>query len=597
MPSLVTSRVVDGDEVAGYLAVRHDVLEERQVGEGEFTLAHGPFRSYRRTVEFVAGPPDAPAGAVEVVERIDYELAVPVWGLLFAVPVRRTLLRRPRAGRRWWMPPDHLEARAADTLSRLCAFSMIAGYLGTLLTQTNTFFREDFGATEGQVGTMLAFVRIGALLALGLIAVADRRGRRRVLLWSTVVGCLLTATGALAPDLAVLGFSQTLSRAFSTALVLVISIIAVEEMPARSRAFAVSVLTATAALGAGAAVGMVTVAGLAPWAWRLLYVVPLLVLPGAVVLGRGVPETRRFDRAAAAAGAEPGRPNQQPDQEPGHQPARAPGRARRWRWRWPEGVDRGRLALLSASSMAFALFVIPASSFLNDYLRTERGFSAGMITVFQLATNTPGGIGIVVGGRLADQRGRRKVGAIGVGSGVALTVAMYLLAGWPIWVCSMMGSVLGAMAVPALGVYGPELFPTRARGAANGVINLAAVAGSALGLVVAGQLAERLGSWGPAMAVLSVGGLVVVVLVLTLYPETAARELEELNPADSTLSREAFGFEGLDADIVPELHDESNDRAGAAPAPPEDPPGPPPANPPGKPTRGPATGPPTTGGE
>ena len=72
-----------------------------------------------------------------------------------------------------------------------------------------------------------------------------------MLILSAVAGCVLTATGALAPDLAWLGVSQTVARAFSTALTLVISIMAVEEMPAGSRAFAVSVLTATAALGAG----------------------------------------------------------------------------------------------------------------------------------------------------------------------------------------------------------------------------------------------------------------------------------------------------------------------------------------------------------
>jgi MFS family permease len=220
----------------------------------------------------------------------------------------------------------------------------------------------------------------------------------------------------------------------------------------------------------------------------------------------------------------------------------------------PAGLDRGRLLLLSASGLALALFVAPAASFLNEYLRTERGFSPGTITVFQLLTNTPGGLGIVIGGRLADRHGRKLIGAVGVTAGVGFSVAMYLTGGWSIWMFSVLGSVVGAMAVPALGVYGPELFPTRARGWANGVINLAAVIGSALGLYLAGKLSTGLGGLGPAMAVLAIGGVVVVVLVVLWYPETVALELEDLNPDDSPLARELLGLGGLDVEMLPEHH-------------------------------------------
>jgi MFS family permease len=82
------------------------------------------------------------------------------------------------------------------------------------------------------------------------------------------------------------------------------------------------------------------------------------------------------------------------------------------------------------------------------------------IAVFVLATNTPGVIGIVLGGRLADRRGRRLVGAIGIAGGVTFTVVSYLSWGWPLWAASVVASLIGAIAIPALSVYGPELFPT-----------------------------------------------------------------------------------------------------------------------------------------
>ena len=524
MPTLVTTHRVAPGDVARFSAPRTDLLIERDEGDGVFTLARGPFRDYRRVLEVI--PDD---GMITVIETTTYHLAIPVWGFLFAGVVRRSLRSRGDGRHRWWMPPDNLDARATNALSLLCVFSLLAGYLGTLLTQTNTFFKQDFGSTDDQIGVMLAAVRIGAILALIIVAIADRQGRRRLLLWSAVAGCVVTATGAFAPGLAALGVSQTVARAFSTAVAVLVSIMAVEEMPAGSRAFAVSVLTASGALGAGLAVGLVSVCGLAPWAWRVLFVVPLLAIPLALRISRGLPETARFHLA---------------DRQP---------MGRRW-WHAPPGLDRGRLALLSASGLALALFAIPASSFLNEYLRTERGFSAGSITVFQLLTNTPGGIGIVVGGRLADRHGRRLIGSIGVIGGVGFTVAMYLTGGWSIWMFSVLGSVVGAMAVPALGVYGPELFPTRARGWANGVINLAAVVGSATGLYLAGRLSRSLSGLGPTMAILSVGGVVVVVLVIFFYPETASRELEDLNPDDGPVARELFALGGLDPTVMPERY-------------------------------------------
>jgi hypothetical protein len=38
------------------------------------------------------------------------------------------------------------------------------------------------------------------------------------------------------------------------------------------------------------------------------------------------------------------------------------------------------------------------------------------------------------------------------------------------------------------------------------------------------------------MALLAIGPLIVAALVLTLYPETAHRELEELNPEDAAIA-------------------------------------------------------------
>jgi MFS family permease len=100
------------------------------------------------------------------------------------------------------------------------------------------------------------------------------------------------------------------------------------------------------------------------------------------------------------------------------------------------------------------------------------------------------------------------------------------------WGLSVAGAIAGAMVVPALGVYGPELFPTSLRGRANGIIAILGVAGSVIGLRIAGDLSDRWDGLGPALALLSIGPLLMALLVLVAYPETAHRELEDLNPED-----------------------------------------------------------------
>ena len=159
------------------------------------------------------------------------------------------------------------------------------------------------------------------------------------------------------------------------------------------------------------------------------------------------------------------------------------------------------------------MFAAPASGLRNDFLKDEREFSAAAISLFTVVTNTPIGIGVLAGGYLADRRGRRPVGAAGLVAGAVFVAWAYFTDGAALWSLTLAGGVLGAVAVPALAVYGPELFGTYRRGRANGLIVTVGVAGSALGLLVAGWLSDSLdGRLGPALALLAVGPLAVAAL-------------------------------------------------------------------------------------
>ncbi len=488
----VITRTLNEDTVDLARRPRDDVVQEVAAGDDRFTAVMGPFTRYERTL--------AVAADGQFTETTDYRLAPMVWPFPFAGLYRKALIQRRADGAKpWWSPPETPDARAATAIGSLCALALVFGYIGTLLTQTITFAADEFASSKADQGATLAAVRIGVLGALALAALADRKGRRRVLLACATLGCSIAALTSLVPDLVALGGAMAIVRGLATAGGVLVIIVAAEEMPAGSRAFAITLISAAGALGAGLCLSTLPLADTSEGGWRLVFAASILLLPIVALVARHLPESRRFDMA--------------------HAEVAMAGHGRRF---W----------LLASSALLLSLFTAPASQFLNEFLRDEEGFSALKITLFSILTNTPGGIGLVVGGRLADTRGRRLVGAVGVIGGTLLTVAMVLLGGWPMWVLSVAGSILGAMVVPALGVYGPELFPTSLRGRANGIIAVLGVTGSVIGLGVAGYLSDRWGGLGPALALLSVGPLLMAVLVLVGYPETAHLELEDLNPED-----------------------------------------------------------------
>jgi MFS family permease len=331
---------------------------------------------------------------------------------------------------------------------------------------------------------------------------ADRRGRRIPIILCAAGACVFAALGSVAPNIALLTISQVAAVGAAGALGVLIGVVSAEEVPRGSRAYAFSLITMTGALGAGMCVWVLPLADTGTRGWRWIYAIALLGLPLLAVVARRLPESRRFRRHHAET------------------PLTSHGR---------------RLRLLASAGFLVALFAAPAFQFQNDFLRQDRGFSAARITLFTLLTSTPAGIGIIAGGRLADVHGRKIVGAIGLAGGTIATVLMFAVAGWPMWMWSVIGGIIGGLTVPALGVYRPELFPTALRGKAAGLLELIGVCGSAVGLVFVGHLADRWGSYAGPIAIAGGAALAVAVMVLLWFPETAHRSLEELNPEDAPL--------------------------------------------------------------
>jgi len=485
-------------ELARARVARDDLVLEREVTPGVFAQAEGPFVAYTRRIT------DRADGGID--ESIDYRLEIPWFRWVFALLVRRTVTHRPAAdavpgAQPWWAPRDRLDQHQILVLGLLAAASLCAAYVNTLFTQTVNFAADEFGIGNRAQGIAGTVVRFGILLVAPLALMADRIGRRRIVVIAAFAAPLLAMLGALAPNFAVLTATQTLARPVGIALDLLIAVMAAEVMPRNSRAYAVSITTMASGLGAGVCVMSLRFADLGTSGWRVVYVIAGIWLLVAFDLARRLPETKRF-----AVHHE-------------HRPERAP-------------INVRRLVLQASVAFVGNLFVAPASFFQNRYLDDVRGFSGGRIALFTVITTTPFGIGVLAGARIADRTGRRVLGACSVVFGTALIVVSFGVHGWPMWVSALLGGIVLGGAVPALGVYRTEVFSTGNRSFSGYLVTAIALLGGSFGLIIAGAAIDHGVSHVRILGLLACGQLCVAMIVLTWFPETAHRELEELNPED-----------------------------------------------------------------
>ncbi len=475
---------------------RDDLVGEQRHDDGTFHQIAGPFEHYERTVS---------SDGEQLTERTTYLLNIPWFGWLFALPIRLLIGRRgfdpvkAHAHKTpWWAPPDQISPRHALVLGLLAAASMSSAFTNTLFTQTAQFAAEDFGIGDIGYGVAQSIVRAGIIIALPFAILADRIGRQRVIRVVAWAAPIVTALGALAPNFPALVATQAVGRPLGLALDILIAVVVAEEMPRNSRAYAVSIMAMASGLGAGVAVMALPLADLGPNGWRLVYVVTLIWLVVAVDVSRRLPETERFERPHVVA----------------------------------PRLDRTRLLTLGAVAVFANFFVAPASAYQNRYLREVRGFDAGMISLFTLTTATPAALGLILGGRLADFRGRRRLIAMAIPVATVLVLGSFVVGGAPMWFSAFGGGFVGGIAYPALAVYRAELFPTGNRGRAAGLLTASALIGGIGGLLLVGQMLDRGQSYGQVIGLVALGQLVVVLIVLTQFPETAHRELEDLNPED-----------------------------------------------------------------
>ena len=202
-----------------------------------------------------------------------------------------------------------------------------------------------------------------------------------------------------------------------------------------------------------------------------------------------------------------------------------------------------RFLLLGLAGFLTNLFAAPSSQLTNRYLTNAHGFTNSDVALFRAVTlGLPGLIGILIAGRLAESRGRRPVTIVGLLVATAFQMAFFVTDGTLLWITPMIAIVAAACAGLALATLDAELFPTEVRGTSNAFLLVAAVAGSATGLVLATQLRDAAGGLGPAIAWCGLATVIAAVFVIPRLPETARRDLDDVSPSEGSLRRTDDGL-------------------------------------------------------
>ena len=423
-----------------------------------------------------------------------------------------------------------LSGHERGVLAATCLSSFGSFYTMTVTTFALPQIQRGLGVAEDEIGALFAVLRFGALLSLALGVMADRVGRRRLLIASVLGVALCNLVTAFVQTGAAFALVQLAARAFVAGQILLAGVVVTEELSAENRGFGLGLLFAIGGLGGALTVLVYAFVDHLPFGWRALFVIGgfgLLVVPW---LRRRVGETRRFDAHQSATRA-----------EAVDEPLR------------PEGVrelvtqHRARLLALIGVVLPVSVIGEPGSVFVSKHLQHGLGYTPAQVGLLVAACGVGAPLGNVVAGALSDRFGRRPV-TILVSLLMSLAIGVFYNAHELVAVALGFGllmACLGSLAV-LHSALAAELFPTGMRSTAAGVREAVGTVGSSLGLFALTLLHPASGGHAA-----SITWLLVLTplspLVLLLMPETASRELEAISPEPATGEGEGEG-EGAGGD-------------------------------------------------
>ena len=189
-------------------------------------------------------------------------------------------------------------AAAQPTVRVLMAALFYLGFAGSMVAIATPWIARSFRLDESAIARVLAWLAISSFGSLALARMADRAGRRRILIWSTgaMPACALGA--ALSTNLALFIAFEIALNAFIGAAAAVSIVMLAEALPIARRATGQSM--AGFALTTGSAVTLLAMPALAAYglSWRWM----VGAAAGAIVflprMTSAIPESGRWKLAA-----------------------------------------------------------------------------------------------------------------------------------------------------------------------------------------------------------------------------------------------------------------------------------------------------------
>ena len=428
--------------------------------------------------------------------------------------------RRP-----WWIPPvfgpipEGVEPEHLRLLGFIIFAMLFENYDLALIGAALPQIAGEFGLSNPDKGTFMSWIELGALASFLLIPLADRYGRRWLLLacvGAMSIGSLATAFAPTGPAFVV---CQMLTRSFATTATVISLVIVAEEFPAAHRGWGIGMLGAMGAIGFGLGAAVYSQVQVLPYGWRAVYACGGLAIVFLPYFRKHIRETERFRRERARRGASDA--SWLSALRPVWELAR----------RFP-----GRATLLGAAAALLWMGHRPATRFDSDYLQTARGWSPEDYAVLTIVGGAIALLASPQAGRLGDRIGRGRLAAM-------LTLVFPITAGLfyqgasalaPfVWVGMVFTATATVILVRTLA---GELFPTEMRSSAGGWILLIEVVGATAGLLLYSAIEARIDEWGLAIGTISAislgGGL-----LLLFLPATHRRELEEISHEIPVASR------------------------------------------------------------
>jgi MFS family permease len=380
------------------------------------------------------------------------------------------------------------------------ALSDVANHFGHITGGSTIADRAGLSGTELGIG--LAILRLNSLWGLPLAGVADRIGRRKVLLLSCGLGLACTVAAAVSPSYWWFVAIFAVGRPFLSTTNAVAQVDGAEQTGSRDRAKAIGLITAGYGVGAGLTAVIHELAGKA-LGFRWFFALAAIPLVGLVFMAKWLTEPDRF--AIAAAATERPLPVLGPI---------AP-------------IYRRRLAIVASMAFCVAIATGPGNSFVFLYADAVTRLSGGTVVAMVLGASLVGLAGLVLGRLGADTLGRRPTAAMSMVAIAAATILSFSGSRGALIVGYELGVFAGSCFAPAAGTLSNELFPTSVRASVAGWLLAAAVLGASAGLLAFGAIADVGNRFSTAAVVTAIPVLLACGLVLVL-PETRDRELEDL---------------------------------------------------------------------